>query len=97
MHQQHGITLDVVANLADQQGLVVLPRRWDEARTCAWLGHYRRSSTDDEHRTEYSAAWVYIASIARMFRKLHPNTREEPPYKRKKQHACRDIIAPLHA
>jgi len=50
MHQQHGITLEVVAKLADQQGFVVLPRRWVVERTFAWLGRYRRLSKDYEQR-----------------------------------------------
>ncbi len=82
-HQQHGIRLEIVAKLADQQGFVVLPRRWVVERTFAWLGRYRRLSKDYEHRTEYSEAWVYVASIARMLRTLHPNPIEERPYKRK--------------
>jgi putative transposase len=97
MHHQHGITLEVVAKLADQPGLVVLPRRWVVERTFAWLGRYRRLSKEYEQRTEYSEAWLYVASIARMLRNLHPNIREEPPYKRKKRGVCRETIAPLHA
>src|SRR3712207_239283 len=84
VQQQHGIRLEIVAKLADQHTFVVLPRRWVVERTFAWLCRYRRLSKDYEHRAEYSEALVYIASIARMLRTLHPNKNEEPPYKRKK-------------
>jgi putative transposase len=83
VHDQHGITLEVVAKLADQRGFVVLPRRWVVERTFAWLGRYRRLSKDYEHRSEYSETWVYVASIARMLRTVHPNATDERPYKRK--------------
>jgi len=84
VQEQYGITLEVVAKLADQHGFIVLPRRWVVERTFAWLGRYRRLSKDYEHRTEYSETWVYVASIARMLRAVHPNETQEQPYKRKK-------------
>ncbi len=84
MQEQYGITVEGVAKLADQHRFVVLPRRWVVERTFAWLGRYRRLSKDYEHRTEYSETWVYVASIARMLRTVHPNESEERPYKRRK-------------
>ncbi len=95
--QHDGITLEIVAKLADQQGFVVLPRRWVVERTFAWLGRYRRLSKDYEQRTEYSETWVYIASIARILRALHPNHDEERPYKRKKRAALEESTIPLCA
>ncbi len=97
VQQQHGITLEVVAKLADQQGFVVLPRRWVVERTFAWLCRYRRLSKDYEQRVEYSETWIYIASIARMLRALHPNQNEEPPYKRKKMSTTKEVMMPLCA
>ncbi len=84
IYQQYTVVLEIVAKPTDQQGFVVVPRRWVVARTFAWLGRYRRLSKDYEHRPEYSESWVYIASIARMVRRLHPNENEEQPYKRKR-------------
>lgn len=95
--QHAGITLDIVAKLADQQGFVVLPRRWVVERTFAWLGRYRRLSKDYEQRPEYSETWVYVASIARMLRTVHPNQNEERPYKRKKSTELEGISAPVCA
>lgn len=93
----YGITLEIVKKLVDQEGFVVLPRRWVVERTFAWLCRYRRLSKDYEHRTEYSEAWVYIASIARMLRTVHPNKSEERPYARKKPPATKEVMMPLHA
>ncbi len=95
--QHAGSTLEIVAKLAHQQGFVGLPRRWVVERTFAWLGRYRRLSKDDEQRPEYSETWVYVASIARMLRTLHPNQREERPYKCKKRTELEGISAPVCA
>ncbi len=97
VRHEYGITLEIVKKLADQEGFVVLPRRWVVERTFAWLCRYRRLSKDYEHRTEYSEAWVYIASIARMLRTLHPNKSEARPYARKKPTTTTNLMMPLHA
>jgi len=97
LQEQYGITLEVVPKLADQQGFVVLPRRWVVERTFAWLGRYRRLSKDYEQRTEYSETWVYVASIARMLRTLQPNDVEERPYKRKKRTEVEEVTTLLCA
>jgi putative transposase len=96
-HDVYGINLEVVAKLADQHEFIVVPRRWVVERTFAWLCRYRRLSKDYEHRVEYSETWVYIASIARMLRALHPNKVEERPYVRKKTTSTTDVMMPLHA
>ena len=62
----------------DGGGFPVLPpgtrRRgcWVVARTCAWLGRYRRLSKDDEGCPESSEALILIALIHRMVRRLAP-------------------------
>jgi putative transposase len=93
--EDYNIVLEIVTKPSAQQGFVVVPRRWVVERTFAWLGRYRRLSKDYEHHAEYSESWVYIASIARMLRKLHPSQDEEPPYKRMKPSADKEIIVPL--
>ena len=45
VQEKYRITLEVVAKLVDQQGFVVLPRRWVVERTFAWLCRYRRLGT----------------------------------------------------
>ncbi len=97
MYEKYNIILEIVAKPSEQQGFVVVPRRWVVERTLAWLGRYRRLSKDYEHRPEYSESWVYIASIARMVRRLHPNENEEQPYTRKIKNASRAIKLELCA
>ena len=94
---QYDIILEIVEKLPEQQGFVVLPRRWVVERSIAWLGRYRRLSKDYEQRVEYSETWIYIASISRMLQKLHPNTDEERPYIRKKKARNQDKILALCA
>jgi putative transposase len=95
--EKYNIILEIVEKVPGQQGFVVLPRRWVVERSFAWLGWYRRLSKDYEHRVEYSETWVYIASISRMLRKLHPNRNEEQPYIRKKKSPSQDKISALCA
>jgi putative transposase len=97
LYESYQIILEIVAKPADHQGFVVIPRRWVVERTLAWLGRYRRLSKDYEQRPEYSESWVYIASIARMVRKLHPNENEERPYTRKIKNPFREIKLELCA
>jgi putative transposase len=97
VYAKYHIILEIVAKPSEQPGFVVVPRRWVVERTLAWLGRYRRLSKEYEHRPEYSESWVYIASIARMVRKLRPNENEEPPYKRKIKNALREIKLELYA
>jgi putative transposase len=51
-------------------GFKVLPRRWVVERTFAWFGRYRRLSKDYEYLPESSEAFVYLASIHLMTRRL---------------------------
>jgi putative transposase len=48
----------------------VLPRRWVVERTLAWLGRNRRMSKDYEYQLATSEAWVYLALIRVMLRRL---------------------------
>jgi putative transposase len=65
-----GITLEVVKKLAEQRGVVVLPRRWLVERTIAWVNRNRRLSKDYEHREMCSESLVYLASIRLLLRRL---------------------------
>lgn len=69
-----GWALTVVKRTADMVGFEVLPTRWRVERTFAWLGHYRRLRSDYEGRTEVSEAFVYVAMIHLMLRRLSRNT-----------------------
>ena len=52
----------------DQSGLG--ETRWPVERTLAWLNRCRRLAKDFEHRTRYAVAFVHLASIRLMLRKL---------------------------
>jgi len=64
------VTLEIVGKPAGQRGFVVLPRRWIVERTFGWLGRYRRLSKDYEQNTASSEAWIYLAMIHVMVRRL---------------------------
>lgn len=47
--------------------------RWAVERTIAWVGRCRRLSKDYEYNTSASEAWVSLAAIQQMTRRLRPN------------------------
>lgn len=51
-------------------GLQVLPRRWVVERTFAWLGTWRRLAKDYELLPSSEEAWIYLAMIRTMLRRL---------------------------
>ena len=67
-----GWLLTVVKRKPDSHHFEVLPRRWVVERTLAWLSRCRRLSKDYEERTESSEAWVHIAMVNLMLKRLHP-------------------------
>ena len=52
------------------KGFEVLPTRWVVERTFAWLGKYRRLSKDYEALPFVSEAFIYVASIHLLVRRL---------------------------
>ena len=67
-----GWLLEVVRRNPDSHRFEVLPRRWVVERTLGWLSRCRRLSKDYEERTESSEAWVHIAMIHLMLKRLQP-------------------------
>jgi putative transposase len=67
-----GWVVEIVARPKEQKGFAVLPRRWVVERTFAWLGRNRRLSKDYEGRPETHEAWVQIAMIHLMLKRLAP-------------------------
>ena len=65
-----GITLEIVAKPADQRCFAVLPKRWIVERTFGWLGRSRRLSKEYERTTESSEAFIKVAMIRLMARRL---------------------------
>jgi putative transposase len=56
--------------LMPPQGFVVLPRRWVVERTFSWLDQNRRMSKDYEKLTATSEAFIYVAMVRVMVRRL---------------------------
>ena len=67
-----GWLIEVVKRTTDHHRFEVLPRRWVVERTLGWLGRNRRLSKDYEELTESSEAWVHIAMIHLMLKRLRP-------------------------
>jgi putative transposase len=65
-----GWTLQIADKLEGQRGFQVLPKRWIIERTFGWLNRHRRLSKDYERLTETSQAFVYVAMIRLMLRRL---------------------------
>lgn len=79
----YDITLEVVEKQPDQKGFVLLPRRWVVERTFAWLGRCRGLSKEYERYEKYSESMMYLASLQRMLKRLHPNPSNKKPYENK--------------
>jgi putative transposase len=67
-----GWLLEVVKRAKNSHSFEVLPRRWVVERTLAWLGRCRRLSKDYEQLPQTTEAWVQIAMIHLMLRRLRP-------------------------
>jgi putative transposase len=67
-----GWVLAIVKRTDDTSGFQVLPKRWIVERTFAWLGRYRRLSKDYEVLPASGEAWITIALIHLMVRRLAP-------------------------
>ncbi len=65
-----GWTLQIVEKVEGQRGFVLLPRRWVVERTFAWLTRHRRLSRDYERLPQTSEAFIYVAMIRLMLRRL---------------------------
>ncbi len=68
-----GVRLEVVEKPGGQLGFAVVPRRWVVERTLAWTGRSRRLSKDYEQDAASTQAFIYLASIQRLLKKLAPS------------------------
>ena len=64
--------LEIVRRPKGSKGWVRLPKRWIVERTFAWLGRCRRLAKDYERSLLVSEAWIRIAMIRIMVRRLRP-------------------------
>lgn len=63
-------TLEIVKRSDKAQGFEALPRRWVVERTFAWLGRCRRLAKDWEKSIESARAWLLLASIRMLTRRI---------------------------
>jgi len=63
-------TIEIVQRPTGVKGFALLPRRWVVERTFAWFGRRRRLAKDFEAKQETQTAWLYIASIELIIRRL---------------------------
>ncbi len=63
-------TLQIVKRTDKAKGFEVLPRRWVVERTFAWLGRCRRLAKDWEKSIASAEAWMLIAHIRLLTRRL---------------------------
>jgi transposase len=64
------LTIEIVKRSDTAKGFKILPRRWVVERTFAWLNRCRRLAKDFENRTHNALAFLKLASIRLMLRKL---------------------------
>ena len=63
-------TIEIIKRSDAAKGFHVLPRRWVVERTFAWLGRSRRLAKDWERTIESALAWLFIAHIRILTRRL---------------------------
>ena len=65
-----GWILEKVLRPEERKGFTPLPRRWVVERTFGWFYRCRRLSRDYECSTRSAEAWIYLASIRILLRRL---------------------------
>jgi len=68
--QELNWTVEVVTKPAEQVGFAVQPKRWVVERTFAWLGRCRQLSKEYDRLPESTTAWIYLASINILLKRL---------------------------
>ena len=64
------VNVEIVKRCDQAQRFVVLPKRWLVERTFAWLGRCRRLAKDWECLNHKARAFLLVASIRLMLRRL---------------------------
>lgn len=65
-----GFTIEIVKRPHGVKGFQLLPRRWVVERTFAWFGRNRRLAKDFEATIPSAEAWLTIASVRLLSRRL---------------------------
>jgi len=63
-------TIEIVERPAGVKGFQLLPRRWVVERTFAWLGRCRRLAKDFEASAATERAWLLVAHLRLLLRRL---------------------------
>lgn len=63
-------TLEIIKRSDTAKGFQLLPRRWVVERTIAWINRNRRLAKDFEATIESALAWIMIASIKLLSRRI---------------------------
>jgi len=66
-------TVEIVKRPQGAEGFTLLPRRWVVERTIAWLNRNRRLAKDFEASIESALAWLMIASVKLLTRRIVMN------------------------
>jgi putative transposase len=64
------LAIEIVKRRDNVKGFVVEPQRWIVERTIGWLNRCRRLAKDWESRNHNALAFLHLASIRLMLRKL---------------------------
>lgn len=67
------VHVEIVKRSDQAKGFVLLPKRWVVERTFAWFGRCRRLAKDWECRNRKARAFLLLASIRLMMRRLVRN------------------------
>ena len=63
-------TIEIIKRSDAAKGFQLLPRRWVVERTLAWLNRNRRLAKDFEASIASAEAWIYLASVQILIRRL---------------------------
>ncbi|ACE99624.1 transposase [Rhodopseudomonas sp. AAP120] len=63
-------TIEIVERPAGVKGFQLLPRRWVVERSFAWLGRCRRLAKDFEASAATECAWLHVAHLRLLLRRL---------------------------
>jgi transposase len=69
-HVRPNLNVEIVKRSDRANGFVVLPKRWIVERSIAWLNRCRRLAKDWENLNRKALAFLRLASIRCMLRKL---------------------------
>lgn len=66
----NGPAIEIVKRPEGTKGFVLVVRRWVVERSLAWLNHCRRLAKNWEASIASSEAWLLIASIRQLSRRI---------------------------